>query len=583
MNQTIVKWSIHMKKFMKILVPILLSALIVVSIGWYLFVYDRAFTRDTLLDQARFNDLHGNSRMSSWFYNLAYNFSGADENVAIELANRYKSDGNYTKAEATLSNAIHDEPTVELYMALSKTYVEQDKLLDAISLLANISDPNMKSQLEALRPAVPAADYEPGFYSQYISVALSTPSGTLYCTTDNDYPSVAEDLYTDPITLEAGETTIYAITVGDNGLVSPLEILGYTVGGVIEPAVFTNAAMEAAVREYLEFDPNATLYTNDLWGIREFSIPDTVTSYEDLVLMPYLTSLTIANHTLKNLDDLTCLTKLQKLDLSKSSFPAESLSTLASLPSLQELTVTDCNLSTIAGLSNVTTLLRLNLTDNTIRNLEPLSHLTSLQELYMKGNALTDLSHLSSLTELRKLDVSYNNLTTLEPLAACPKLEWLEAEHNSISSVSGLEGMSLLQYLSLEYNQLTDISGLAGCTGITELSIASNAITDISAVSAMRNIDILDFSGNQVEALPQWQDGCQLRIIDGSYNALTSIDNLNQLANISYIYMEYNALTNIDALENCYHLVQVNVFGNKEIEDVSKLTDHSIIVNWDPT
>ena len=51
-----------MKKFFSFLVSLVLIAAIVASIGWYLFVYDRDFTRDFLLSQARYNDLYGNSR-----------------------------------------------------------------------------------------------------------------------------------------------------------------------------------------------------------------------------------------------------------------------------------------------------------------------------------------------------------------------------------------------------------------------------------------------------------------------------------------------------------------------------------------
>ena len=152
-----------MKKLIRILVPVLLFAVIVASLGWYLFVYDRDFTRDMLLGQARFHDLHGNSKMSSWFYNVAYEHSGRDENVAIELANQYKSDENYTKAEVTLSNAIGSGGTVELYTALCKTFVEQDKLLDAVAMLENIQDAGMKEQMNALRPQAPKASHEPGY------------------------------------------------------------------------------------------------------------------------------------------------------------------------------------------------------------------------------------------------------------------------------------------------------------------------------------------------------------------------------------------------------------------------------------
>ena len=103
-----------MKKATKFLVSLILGLLILASIFWYLFIYDRDFTRDSLLSQARFQSLHGNSRLSSWFYDAAYGFSGHDENVAIELANQYKRAGNYTKAELTLTTSIHDHPTVEL-------------------------------------------------------------------------------------------------------------------------------------------------------------------------------------------------------------------------------------------------------------------------------------------------------------------------------------------------------------------------------------------------------------------------------------------------------------------------------------
>ena len=299
-----------MKKFFRILVPVLMAALIIASIGWYLFVYDRDFTRDMLLAQARYQDLHGNARLSAWFYDLAYEHSGRDENVAIELANQYKSDDNYTKAEATLSKALYTTPTTELYIALCKTYVEQDKLMDAVALLESIQDPAIRASIETLRPAAPTADYEPGFYSKYLSVSLVSQSGTVYCTTDGEYPSVADAPYSAPISLPAGETVIQAICVDDTGLVSPLTVLGYTVGGVIEPAVFMDSAIEASVRELLDIGEGKVLYTDALWGVTEFTVPTNAASLDDLALMPYLVSLTAADLQLDNLDGLSSLAKL---------------------------------------------------------------------------------------------------------------------------------------------------------------------------------------------------------------------------------------------------------------------------------
>ena len=571
-----------MKKATKFLIPLLLGLLIIASIFWYLFIYDRAFTRDMLLGQARFQDLHGNSRISSWFYDAAYNFSGHDENVAIELANQYKGDGNYTKAEFTLTNAIASNPSAEAYAALCKTYVEQDKLLDAVNMLDNVSDPLIKDQLDAMRPYAPSADYAAGYYSQYMDIHLSSTANTIYYSLDGTYPSINGSVYDGSISLPDGETTVYAIAVDENGLVSPVTVLGYTITGVIEEVTFTDPTLEAAIRALIGADAGDQVFTNELWGITEFTVPEGVGLYDDISLMPYLKKLTFQPGNLGGLGFLSSLACLEELDLTGCSFPAEELAHLAGLPALTHLTLSDCSLSTISDLANAQNLRHLNLSKNTIRNLDVLAPMTTLREINLQHNAVTDLSDLGSLINLEKLDVSFNAVTNLSPLASCVKLSWLDAGNNQIASLSGVDKLPLLTYLSVDYNNLTSVSSLAKNTELTNLSIASNAITDISALSSLTNLEIFDFSSNQITALPAWPKGCPLQTIDGSYNALTSIDGLKNMESMTHVYMDYNLITNIDSLADCFCLVQVNVFGNK-IADVSKLREHDIIVNYDPT
>lgn len=571
-----------MKKLTRFLVPLLLILVIIVSVVWYLFVYDRAFTRDFLLQQARFQDAHGNARISSWFYDMAYSFSGQDENVAIELANQYKQSGNYTKAEYTLTHAIKNGPTVELYTALCKTYMEQDKLLDAVNMLDNISNPDIKIRINELRPSAPQADHEPGYYSQYIDLGLHSSAHTVYYTTNGEYPSINGSTYDGPISLPEGETVVYTIAVDDSGLVSPVTVLGYTITGVIKEVTFSDAAFEEAVRSLLDADSDEVIYSNELWDITEFTTPETMSSYADLALLTNLITLTINNDTIDSLSSLASLNKLRTLDLSGCRFSAEELEVLAQLPDLTSLTLADCGLSTIEGLSNVAGLNYLDLSENTVRNLAPLSNMGYLTDLNLQHNALTSLEAISGLSNLETLDVSYNSLTTLAPIASCVKLNWIDADNNQLTNVNGVDVLPLLDYLSVDYNQLTNVNALASCAELTNLSIANNSITDISALTALTNVEILDFSYNDVANLPKWEASTALQVIDGSYNALTSLDGLKIMENLAYIYMDYNQITNIDALAENYCLVQINVYGNA-IPDVDKLIDHNIIVNYDPT
>jgi len=571
-----------MKKLFRFLVPVLLFALILVSIFWYCFIYDRNFTRDMLLTQARYHSTDGNPRIASWFYDMAYELSDQNDGVAIELANQFMSSGNYSKAESTLTHAIADGATTNLYVALCKTYVRQDKLLDAVNFLDGITDPAIKAEVDAMRPSVPTVNPDPGFYTEYINVKLNAKDGYVYYSTDAEYPSIADGYFAEDITLPIGETIIKAVTVGSNGLVSPLTTFTYTVGGVVEEVAFTDQAIEMAIRQQINAEADDKIYTNMLWDIKDFTVPEGAVNLQDLTYLPYAERLTITNHTLDTVDFLTSLSNLKDLSLTGCRFSPKDLEIIAGLPNLVRLTIADCGLSTLAGLEQAQYLTYLDLSNNTVRNLEPLSGLTNLQTLKMSHNALTSLNAISTLTGLTELDVSFNALTTLSPLSGCWSMNSLLANNNQINTLEGLAQLSELKILDLYKNQLTDVSVLSGNTALVELNFGSNSVSDISSLSTLTNLELFTFSFNQATSLPAWPDGSKLRFIDGTNNQVESLDNLKNMHGLTHILMDYNKITSVDPVANCYNLVQINVYGNA-IPNVDSLKEKEIIVNWDPT
>lgn len=572
-----------MKKALKIIVPILLLLIVLGSITWYLLVYDSGFTQELLLRQARKLEENGNHTAAVWVYNLAYNHSGEDSNVAIELANQFKAIGNYTKAEYTLSNAIADGGTAELYIELCKTYVEQDKLLDAVKMLDNIDDPVIKAELDALRPAMPVTNPASGFYNEYISLWFETDEGTLYVTTDGTYPSTENKPHTSEITLPAGETTVYAITVADNGLVSPVSISTYTVVGVIEPVTFQDPAIEALVRQMLNYSDETIVYTNDLWTITEFTVPEDAVTYTDIAGMMNLKSLSIPNAKTKDFSFLSSLQGLESLEISNITLGSEELSMIASPIMLQHLSLTNCGISTITELSNLQNLTTLNLNNNSIRDLSPLANMQHLEALNMQYNAVNNIGVVTSLPSLRILDLSYNSLTTIATIGTCITLEQLDVTHNKLTDISAVGNLKNLTHFAAADNTLTNISPLSACLLLTDLDISNNTVTDISLLSALENLMYFDFSNNSVTALPIWPVDCALVSIDGSYNLISSVEELKGLYNLNRVNMDYNTeIESIDALEGCPALIQVDVYGTK-VTEVSALTARSIIVNFDPT
>lgn len=571
-----------MKKFLKVILPILLALAIILGIAWYLFVYDRAFTRDMLLHGARYFEAEGDMDAASWFYDRAYEQGSGSDEIAIELARQYIAGGNYTQAEVTLNKAIKDGAGASVYIALSKAYIEQDKLLDAADLLDKLSDPAIKAELEKMRPAAPTTQQTPGFYNQYISVSVESDGNALYVSGNGQYPSVLTDAYTGPIPLQDGENVLYALAVSDSGLVSPMSIFGYTVGGVIEEVKFADPAIESLIRRTLQVSDSKVLYSNDLWSIKEIIVPADAADYSDLRHLAFLEHLTIQDGVSGQLSFLPKLTTLKSITIRDTNVSPDELQLIGSIPTLDSLTLNNCMLSTTAGLEHLTQLTYLDLSTNAIRNISALSGMTQLRELYMSRNALQELSALSSCVALSKLDVSYNAITSVNPLSKLGLLNYLDVSHNRISDINDIGMLTELSVLYAGNNQITALDSLSSCTKLSYLNVSNNNISSIESLSSINSLTNLVFSYNAVTQLPKWSSACSLVNIDGSYNQISDLSNLAGLKAVNNIFMDYNEnIKSVSELATCPVLIQVNVYGTK-VTDVKALTDQSIIVNYNP-
>lgn len=553
-----------MKKLLKIVIPLVLAVALIGGSIWYLFIYDRTFTQDVLLQTARFFDSMGNPSAAQMFYGMAYNLVRDNDAVAIELANQYKDDGNYSKAEYTLHNAIQDGGGASLYVALSKTYVEQGKLQDALKLIDTAPE-NIQKELESMRPGVPESNRMDGMLNDYGPISIKG-NGKLYVNTEGKIPSATTDAYSGPITLHAGENTLRVIVVADNGLANQA-IFTYTVHGVIEPVTFADNAFEAAVRQQLDI-PEGTVYTNQLWEISSFVMPEGATNYSDLQYLLYLQKLTIHNGVRGQLSALAPRTGLVELDLAGTPVSSEELTVIGNLSNLTKLVLSNCGIATTSPLANLTKLTYLDLQNNTILDISNLSGMIGLTELYLSGNAINDISVVSGFKSLNKLGIARNDLKDLNAVFGLAELTWLDAgtqgqdETGGITSIEGIQNLTKLSYLSLTHNKLTDISQLTSCTELTELNISNNSISSLEPLKDHMKLMFLNFAHNNVSALPGWDMECNLVNIDGSNNQLSSLDSLAGLHYLNNVYMDNNEkISSVDCLISCHALLLVSVDG----------------------
>ncbi len=516
-------------------------------------------------------------------YEIACDLDPENSEYPLALADACIAEGNYTKAERYLVNAILTAPSVELYCKLSSVYIAQDKLLDAQEMLDNVNDPTIFSQLDSLRPAAPTFSYESGEYDEYISVELSAQAGTIYYSLTEEYPSTTGTAYAEPISLVTGDNHLSAIVVDESGLVSTLVTADYLIYGVVEEVTFASPELEAYVRDTLYLARTAPITTQDLWTFTELTLSSDVTDYSDLRHFVNLTSLTIQESSVEDYSFLAYTPEICYLDLFDSAISTGAMAYIGTLSKLETLNLSSCGLSNISALAGNTALVTLDLSENSVSDLSPLNGLDALTDLNLHSNAITSLEGLHGLKALVTLDISENNIKDLSPLEDCVKLETLHAYGNNISTVDVLASMPKLSTLTLSRNSISDISVLSGCSALTHLEVAENGLTSVDVIAELDALTYLDASYNAITALPVLKDTAPLGQINVAYNQIEDISVLAGLISLYYVNVDYNEnLEDIECLATCYLLARVDAFGTK-VTEVTKLLDMSVIVNYDPS
>ncbi len=551
-----------MKHALKIILPIILILALIIGACCFFLIVRRDLTESIFVYWGEHFYEAGRYSRAVAFYKAAMHFAPKDADLAIRLADAYKKSGNYTKAEYTLVSAITQIPdSVQLYVALSKTYVEQDKLLDAETMLGRITNDAVRTQIDALRPAAPVIEPESGNYSEYIDVTVTGASGTVYAVCNSDFPASEQDVYTGPISLEAGESKIVALSVAENGLVSDAVYAGYTVGNVVEEVKLADAGMDAYVRELLGKTAGSAIMSDELWAVEELDLPDTVASLEDLPYFTGLHSLSLHHGTGLDLSVLSRLPTLRTLDLSGCTLSTAVMNTIVTLSELTSLNLSGC----------------------AVAEIDALIGLQKLETLDLSNNTVSDLTALSALLALRELNLTNNPITSLSNLKNCTELETLYAGQCAITRIAGLADHTKLKTLVLSGNKITDISALAGCTAIETLDLSGNSISDISVVSGFKKLVDLNVSSNQITDLPQFDADTPLWHVDISHNQIESLAGLEGNLAVNFINADYNRVKSVAKLESCIMLVRMNLWDNPvDADEVKQLQDIGILINYNP-
>ena len=257
-----------------------------------------------------------------------------------------------------------------------------------------------------------------------------------------------------------------------------------------------------------------------------------------------------------------------------------SFTDIYNFTSLKKLTLTNINMSSLAGLDNVRDLEYLYLKNVNIGDYGAISKLTKLKYLYVERNGNTEEVDNGQVNKMfdAMAGVDYTKLeyfgifghSQLDYYYGEGVESYVENKKSAISDISKFNNLSTstkntIKYLYLNNNNIADFSAIEQCNNVSILRIETNNAENLNFIKNMKDILYLIVANNKLN---------DISILDNSF---TKIEKLNLVKNVQLSNCsELQKLTTLNGLymSGCTNL---NVVDVEEIADFYNLIKYKSI------
>lgn len=165
----------------------------------------------------------------------------ADRNITrvdayIGMSRVLQAQKDIEGAERVLLNALDRQANnIDLLQAIIDFYIETNQQEKVSVLLRDITSQRILDALADYRSNPPNFSLPEGSFTEVQQVSLTADGSRIYYTTDGTEPRIGGNLYTEPILLVEGSTTLSALAVNEQGIPSPIVSRTYTIELPIAP------------------------------------------------------------------------------------------------------------------------------------------------------------------------------------------------------------------------------------------------------------------------------------------------------------------------------------------------------------
>lgn len=434
-------------------------------------------------------------------YQQALDIDPKNVEASLGLAEAYDGNQMYPYAEAVYKDMLdRDDAQSDAYVKLAELYIRQDRLDDARELLDTAIDRVDSEEVTALyaitRPEPPGISHDQGAYQDRIKVELlpAEETHTIYYTLDGTEPTAESPVYTEPLILRNGVTSIKTISMNSMGYSSDIATYEYDIQIEDVLVELEEPLIERIIREQLALPYGDPIYNDDIEQITQIYIVGNQVQTSENRYSVYL------EENQYSVDGRT-YSRSERGEIA-------TLDDLRYMPFLEKVAVEyqpELDISALAQCSGVT---ELSLAGDDLENadLRVIGQMTQLTRLNLGWNQISDISALSGLANLTVLSLWGNNISDIGPAGSLSELTYLDFSGNQVSDIQALSGLSKLQQLWMYDNQVADIGTVTSLDALQVLMVRNNPIGNPEAVRGIYphltrlDVDLLNLGDKEKEA-----------------------------------------------------------------------------------
>ena len=263
-----------------------------------------------------------------------------------------------------------------------------------------------------------------------------------------------------------------------------------------------------------------------------------------------------------------------------------SFTDIYNFTSLKKLTLTNINMSSLAGLDNVRDLEYLYLKNVNIGDYSAISKLTKLKYLYVERNGNTE--EADNVQVGKMLDamagVDYTKLeyfgifghSQLDYFYGEGRNIYESSQKSSLSNISKFNNLSIstkntIKYLYLNNNNIADFSPIEQCNNVSILRIETNNAENLNFIKNMKDILYLIAANNKLNDISILDNSfTKIQILNLRENVqLSNCSELQKLTTLNGLYMSgctNLSIVDVEEIADFYNLIKYKNINGKYAE-----------------